>query len=210
MNILVVFFTFSLLIPLSYTAIEFDYCVGDPKLPTSPIGYSCKDPAQVITDDFVYTGFRGEITTANIFKANVTFAFANTFPALNGLGIAMTKAEIGVGGVIPAHTHRTTEIIVVLKGSIIAGFVDTNNTAYYKRLEVGDVMVFPPTMIHFQVNVGKTPASLYASYNGANPGVQLISPALFASKIPTELVARITFISPLEITRISKILFGTA
>ncbi|KMT16968.1 hypothetical protein BVRB_2g044360 [Beta vulgaris subsp. vulgaris] len=208
MNNLIIFSTFSLLVSLSH-AIEFDFCVGDLSLPRGPQGYACKDPASITTDDFVYTGFRGERTTTNIFKNNVTLAFADAFPALNGLGISMARLDFGVGGVIPIHSHRTSEVIILTKGSIIAGFIDTTNTAYYRRLKVGDVMIFPQSMLHFQVNVGKTPATAFVSLNGANPAIQLTTTALFASNLPADIVDQITLLSNEEVMRVKRI-FGTA
>lgn len=207
MNSLVFFIVFSLFISLSNCDIEFDFCVGDISRQTSPVEYACKNPTTVTIDDFIFTGFRGQKTTTNIYKANATLAFANIFPGLNGLGIATSRVDLSVGGVIPAHTHRTSEFIIVVKGSIIAGFVDTNNTAYFKRLEVGDVMVFPPTLVHFQVNAGTTSATAYSGYNGANPGVQLITNSLLAGNLPTDLITRMTLVNPSEIARL-KLLFG--
>ncbi|KNA17470.1 hypothetical protein SOVF_079640 [Spinacia oleracea] len=202
------FFIFSLLASLSY-AIELDFCVGDLSLPRGPQGYACKDPSTVTTDDFVYTGFRGEKTTTNIFGNNVTLAFSNAFPALNGLGITMGRLDFGVGGVIPLHSHRTSEVIIVARGSIIAGFIDSNNTAYYKRLEVNDVMVFPQAMLHFQINVGTTPATAFVSLNGANPGLQLTTPSLFAGNLPGDIAEQITLLSHEEVMWMKRI-FVTA
>ncbi|XP_021859387.1 auxin-binding protein ABP19b-like [Spinacia oleracea] len=208
MNTLSVFFIFSLLASLSI-ALEHDFCVGDLSLPRGPEGYACKDPATVTTDDFVYTGFRGERTTSNIFANNVTLAFADAFPAFNGLGISMARLDFGLGGVIPLHSHRTSEVILIVKGTIIAGFIDSNNIAYYKRLEVGDIMVFPQAMLHFQVNVGETPATAFVSLNGANPGLQLTTLSLFAGNLPGDIAEKITLLSHKEVTRLKRI-FGTA
>ncbi|XP_021750074.1 auxin-binding protein ABP19a-like [Chenopodium quinoa] len=202
------FFVFCLLSSLSH-AIELDFCVGDLSLPRGPEGYACKDPAEVTTDDFVYTGFRGEKTPNNVFGNNVTLAFSDVFPAFNGLGISMARLDFAVGGVIPVHSHRTSEVLLLVKGSIIAGFIDTNNTAYYKRLEVGDVMVFPQAMLHFQINVGKTPATAYVSLNGANPALQLTPTALFAGNLPADIAQDITLLSRKEVMRMKRI-FGTA
>ena len=190
-------------------AIELDFCVGDLSLPRGPEGYVCKDPSTVTTDDFVYTGFRGEKPTTSIFKNNVTLGFVDQFPALNGLGISMARLDIGVGGVIPVHSHRTSEIIILVKGTIIAGFIDTNNKAHYKRLEVGDVMIFPQAMLHFQINIGKALATAYVSLNGGNPGLQLTTPALFAGNLPAQIVEQITLLSHEEVMRMKK-MFGTA
>uniref|UniRef100_A0A803M8K4 Germin-like protein n=1 Tax=Chenopodium quinoa TaxID=63459 RepID=A0A803M8K4_CHEQI len=187
MNNLSFFFVFCLLATLSH-AIELDFCVGDPSLPRGPQGYACKDPAKVTTDDFVYT---------------------DVFPAFNGLGISMARLDFAVGGVIPVHSHRTSEVLILVKGSIIAGFIDTTNTAYYKRLEVGDVMVFPQAMLHFQINVGKTPATAFVSLNGANPALQLTPTALFAGNLPADIAQKITLLSKNEVMRMKRI-FGTA
>jgi len=208
MKAFAVLFTFSLLVFLSH-AIELDFCVGDPSLPRGPKGYSCKDPSKVTVDDFVYTGFRVGGPTTNTFKNSVNFAVSDKYPALNGLGISMARLDFGVGGVIPIHTHRTSEVIILVEGSIIAGFIDTNNTAYYKMLQVGDVMIFPEAMLHFQVNVGDTPALAFVSLNSANPGFQGVSSSLFAGNLPAKLVEQTTLISPEEVRRLKKI-FGTA
>ncbi|XP_056692468.1 auxin-binding protein ABP19a-like [Spinacia oleracea] len=208
MNNLTYFFVFCLLASLSH-AIELDFCVGDSSLPRGPKGYVCKDPARVTTDDFVYTGFRGERTITNVFGNNVTLAFSDAFPALNGLGISMARLDFGVGGVIPLHSHRTSEVLILAKGSIIAGFIDANNTPYYKRLQVGDVMVFPQAMLHFQINVGRTPATAFVSLNGANPALQLTTPSLFAGNLPADIAEQITLLSHKEVMRMKR-MFGTA
>ncbi|XP_021855643.1 auxin-binding protein ABP19a-like [Spinacia oleracea] len=201
MNNLVVFFALFLLVSVSH-AIELDFCVGDTTLPRGPQGFACKDSANVTTDDFVYTGFRGERTTStNVYRFNVTLAFVNQFPALNGLGISMARLDLGVGGVIPVHSHRTSEVIIVTRGSILAGFIDARNNAYYRRLEVGDVMIFPKSMLHFQVNVGSIPAIAIVSLNGANPAVQFTMNSLFAGNLPANMAEQITLLSNEEVTR---------
>lgn len=208
MDKLLVFYIFYLLASFSH-AIQHDFCVGDLSLPMGPEGYACKDPAKVTTDDFVYTGFRGVKPTTNIFGNHLTLAFANAFPALNGLGISLARLDFAVGGVIPVHSHRTSEVLILAQGTIIAGFIDTNNTAYYKKLEVGDVMIFPQAMLHFQVNVGKTPALAFVSLNGANPALQITTSSLFDGNLPAEIAERITLLSRKEVMRMKK-LFGTA
>lgn len=207
MKSLAVFILFSLLASFSHS-IELDFCVGDLSLPRGPGGYACKDPANVTTDDFVYTGFRGKKPTTNIFKNHLTLAFSNAYPALNGLGVSLARLDFAVGGVIPVHSHRTSEILILAKGTIIAGFIDTNNTAYYKKLEVGDVMIFPQAMLHFQVNVGKIPALAFVALNSANPGLQITTSSLFDGNLPTELAEQITLLSHQEVMRM-KTLFGT-
>nr|AHM10392.1 GLP [Spinacia oleracea] len=208
MKNLVAFFAFTLLVSLCQ-AIELDFCVGDTTLPRGPEGFACKDPANVTTDDFVFTGFRHESFTANLFRSNVTLGFVDSFPALNGLGISMARLDFAVGGVIPVHSHRTSEVIIVTRGSIIAGFIDASNNAFYRRLEVGDVMIFPQAMLHFQINVGRTPATAIVSLNGANPAVQFTTTSLFAGNLPADIAQQITLLSQDEVMRMKR-LFGTA
>ncbi|XP_074294233.1 auxin-binding protein ABP20-like [Silene latifolia] len=206
--ILPIFITLSLLITSSYgNSIEFDYCVADPTLPHGPTGYSCKDPTKATANDFAYSGLRTPGNTSSMFKSGVSLAFVAQFPGLNGLGISMVRADIAVGGAVPLHTHRVTELIVVIEGTIIAGFIDTNNTAFYKTLEKGDLFVIPPTLEHFQVNVGKVPAAVYASFGSANPGVQVVSNALFQTDLPTEIVQKITLLDRAQIKKL-KMMFG--
>ncbi|KAK9664936.1 hypothetical protein RND81_14G078400 [Saponaria officinalis] len=206
MNNLAFFITFSLLASLS-RAIVSDYCVGDLNLPMGPAGYACKNPNNVTVDDFIFTGFRVGGPTNNIFKNNANLAFANAYPGLNGLGISLGRLDFAVGGVIPLHTHRTSEVLILIKGRIIAGFIDINNMAYYKTLEVGDVMIFPEGLLHFQVNIGKKPALAFVSLNSANPGFQVTSSALFAGNLPAELVEKTVLLDHAQVIKLRK-LFG--
>ncbi|KAH7855165.1 hypothetical protein Vadar_022050 [Vaccinium darrowii] len=101
-----ILFTISLLFFSSSThASVFDFCVADLSLPIGPAGYSCKKPAKVTVDDFVYhtVGIPGN--TSNFIKAAVTPAFAPTFSGVNGLGISIARLELAVDGVVPIHTH---------------------------------------------------------------------------------------------------------
>ncbi|KAI3898829.1 hypothetical protein MKW92_023392 [Papaver armeniacum] len=89
--------------------------------------------------------------------------------------------------VLTHHTHpRATEILVVLEGTLHVGFVTSNpeNKLFTKVLYKGDVFVFPVGLIHFQANVGKTPAVAIAALSSQNPGVITIANAVFGSKAP--------------------------
>ncbi|KAL9245979.1 hypothetical protein vseg_019577 [Gypsophila vaccaria] len=201
---------FTFLISCLYAnAIEFDYCVADPSLPHGPSGYACKDPATVTTDDFTYSGLRTPGNTSNIFNFGVSYAFVSQFPALNGLGLAFIRADIAVGGVGPVHTHRSSELILVTEGTIIAGFIDTNNKPFYKTLEAGDLFIIPPTLEHFQVNVGTTPAVVYAAYNSPNPGVQAVPISLFKNDLPTDIIEKITLLDEAQIAKLKNVFGGT-
>ncbi|KAL2897650.1 Auxin-binding protein ABP19a [Bienertia sinuspersici] len=182
---------------------------SDLSLPSGPEGFSCKDPANVTTDDFIFTGFRGERTTNNLLGLNATAAVASTFPGLNGLGISMARLDFGAGGHIPIHSHRTSEVIVVVRGSLIAGFIDSSNVAYFKTLEVGDMMIFPENMLHFQFNNGTTPAMAFVALNGANPGAAFPTFNLFLGNLPATIAQQVTLLSEDEVLRMRR-LFGNA
>jgi len=185
-----------------------DFCVADYQYPITPAGYPCKNPADLTVDDFVLSdlGVAGN-TSENIFGVAPTFADLDTFPALNGLGISIARLDIGVGGVVPLHTHRSSEIILVIEGSIIAGFIAEDDRAYFKTLSKGDIMVFPASLLHFQVNVGNTSALAFVSLNSARPKFQLTTTALGANDLPTEVVEKITLLDAVQVKKLKDI-FG--
>ena len=158
MMIFPIFFIVLLTSSSSDAAVQ-DFCVADYTAPQSPAGYSCKSPANVTVDDFVYSGLGVAGNTSNSNKAGIGAAFAGQFPGLNGLGLSMVRADLAVGGVGPLHLHHgASELVLVVQGTIKAGFIASDNTVYIKTLKKGDIMIFPQSLLHFQVNVGDTPA----------------------------------------------------
>jgi len=188
-----------------------DFCVADLQYPVTPAGYPCKNPANLTVDDFVFSGLgvAGDTSADSLFKVAVTGAFDLSFPALNGLGLSMFRLDIGVGGVVPIHTHRVSELILVIEGTIIAGFIAEDNTAYFKTLNKGDIMIFPASLLHFQVNVGKYPALAFVSLNSANPGFQLTTTSLAANDLPTKVIEKITLLDGAQVKKLKEIFGGT-
>ncbi|CAN6478337.1 unnamed protein product [Victoria cruziana] len=187
-----------------------DFCVGDMSKPETPSGLPCKKVSDVSVDDFIFSGLAAAGNTSNIINAAVTAAFVPQFPALNGLGLSAARIDIAVGGVVPLHTHSAaTELLLVLKGAVCAGFISNANYIYYKKLKAGEMMVFPQGLLHFQINSGSSEVEAVAFFNSPSPGLQITSIALFGNALPTELVAGTTFISKPEITRLKGILGGT-
>uniref|UniRef100_A0A2N9FGH0 Germin-like protein n=1 Tax=Fagus sylvatica TaxID=28930 RepID=A0A2N9FGH0_FAGSY len=114
-------------------------------------------------------------------------AINNTDSAgLNTQGLSLSRVDYAPYGLNPPHTHpRATEILLVVEGTLYAGF-DTSdpNKLFTKVLNKGDVFVFPMGLIHFQMNIGKTNALAFASFNSQNPGVSTIANAVFGSTPP--------------------------
>lgn len=187
-----------------------DFCVADLSGPQGPAGYSCKNPAKVTVNDFVFSGLAAAGNTTNIIKAAVTPAFSAQFPGLNGLGLSIARLDLAVDGVVPMHTHPGgSELLLVLEGCICAGFISSANTVYLETLQEGDIMVFPQGLLHFQINSGDGPALAAVSFSSASPGLQILDYALFGNNLPTELVATTTFLPPDVIKKLKGVLGGT-
>ncbi|KAB1209489.1 Auxin-binding protein ABP19a [Morella rubra] len=203
-------FIFFLFLSSSHAAV-LDFCVADFNAPDGPAGYSCKKPAKVTVDDFVFSGLGIAGNTSNIIKAAVTPAFAMQFPGVNGLGISLARLDLAAGGVVPFHTHPGgSEVLLVVQGTICAGFVSSSaNTVYLKTLKKGDIMVFPQGLLHFQVNSGGSAALAFASFSSPTPGLQITDFALFANNLPTELIATTTFLDVPQIKKLKGVLGGT-
>ncbi|KAL3618207.1 Auxin-binding protein ABP19a [Castilleja foliolosa] len=199
----------TLLISTSNAAVQ-DFCVADLTGPQGPAGYNCKSPSNVTANDFVFTGFRMSGNTTNIINAAVSPAFDAQFPAVNGLGVSIARLDLAPAGVIPMHTHPGgSEILIVVQGTIVTGFISNANKVFVKKLVKGDVMVFPQGLLHFQINGGGRKAVAIVSFSSQNPGLQILDFALFANDLATELVAKTTFLDPALIKKLKGVLGGT-
>jgi quercetin dioxygenase-like cupin family protein len=165
-----------------------DFCVADLTSPIILNGLVCVNPATVNGSTFAFTGFENAGNTKNGLGSAVTPGFAGVnYPALNTQGLALARLDYAPGGLVPPHTHpRATEVLYLVKGQLLVGFVDTNDKFYPAYLKTGDVYVFPRGLVHFQFNFGTTPAFAIAVLNSQNPGVQLIASALFGATPPIE------------------------
>ncbi|GKV03500.1 hypothetical protein SLEP1_g15790 [Rubroshorea leprosula] len=168
-----------------------DFCVAldDIKNGVFVNGKFCKDPKRVTANDFFFSGLNIPGNTGNAVGSNVTTVNVDTLPGLNTLGVSIVRIDFApYGGLNPPHIHpRGTEVLVVLEGTLLVGFVSSNqdnNRLFTKVLNKGDVFVFPIGMIHFQLNIGKTPAVAFAGLSGQNPGVITIANATFGSDPP--------------------------
>ncbi|GLT68522.1 hypothetical protein SLA2020_407430 [Shorea laevis] len=166
-----------------------DICVAidDPKSAVFVNGKFCKDLKLSKADDFFFSGLQKPGNTDNLVGSSVTPVNVEHIPGLNTLGISLARIDFAPYGENPPHTHpRGTEILVVLEGTLLVGFVTSNpeNRLFTKVLNKGDVFVFPIGLIHFQFNTGKTNAVAIAGLSSQNPGVITIANAVFGSDPP--------------------------
>ena len=83
------------------------------------------------------------------------------------------------------HT-RASEVLIVMEGTLLAGFVTSNpeNLLFSKVLNKVDVFVFPFGLIHFQHNIGHTNAVAIAAASSQNASVITVANAVFGSHPP--------------------------
>ena len=108
---------------------------------------------------------------------------------LNTLGISLARLDFAPYGLNPPHTHpRGTELLVVIEGTHLVGFVTSNpNKLFTKVLNQGDVFVFPIGLIHFQFDIGEANTLAFTGLSSQNPGVITIANVVFGSVPPINL-----------------------
>ncbi|CAL4999213.1 unnamed protein product [Urochloa decumbens] len=207
--VLVPLLSLLLLLPFSSLALTQDFCVASLLLPDTPSGYPCKPKLAVTANDFYTDVLARPGPVFAPFNTSLASANVKQVPGMNGLGISATRVDILPGGVVPLHTHpEASEFIYVLNGTMLAGFISAEtNVAYTKTLNKGDLYVFPQGLLHFQINLGDTTAVAINAYSSHNPGLQITDFALFANRLPADVVSKVTFITREEVERL-KALFG--
>ncbi|KAI7758068.1 hypothetical protein M8C21_017374 [Ambrosia artemisiifolia] len=174
-----------------------DYCLP------SHHTHQCKNSSSLTVDDFIFSGIKHPGNFTNKFSG--VPVSAAVFPALNTLGMSLVRADFEVGGINVPHYHpRATEVAYVLEGKVYSGFVDTNNKVFARVIEKGDVMVFPRGVLHFQMNVGDSPAAILGSFDSQNPGSVKLPVALFGSGINEELLEKAFGLKSKEISKLKK------
>ncbi|CAK9143863.1 unnamed protein product [Ilex paraguariensis] len=166
-----------------------DFCVAvnDSKAAVFVNGKFCQDPKMATANDFFFPGLNVPSNTSNKLGFMVNLVTVAQIGGLNTLDISIARLDFAPYGLDPPHTHpRASEILTVVEGALYVGFVTSNpdNRLISKVLYKGDVFVFPIGLIHFQLNVGNTPAVAIAALSSQNPGVNTIANAVFGSKPP--------------------------
>jgi quercetin dioxygenase-like cupin family protein len=150
-------------------------------------GKFCKDSKLVSGNDFFFSELNIPRDTSNPLGSTVTLLNMDKILGLKTLGISLARMDFAPHGLNPPHIHpRGTEILVVLEGTLLVGFVTSNidNRLFTKVLNAGDVFVFPIGLIHFQFNTGHTNVVAIAGLSSQNPGVITIANAVFGSNPP--------------------------
>ncbi|XP_021758337.1 putative germin-like protein 2-1 [Chenopodium quinoa] len=171
---------FTLLATLSFTTTNAsdpaplqDFCVGvdDPHSGVFVNGKFCKNPKRVTINDFLYKGFNRTSVIDNPQGAEATLVNVDRFPGLNTLGVAIARVDFAPFGLNTPHLHpRASQAFVVMKGTLYAGFVTTDYKLYDTIMNEGDLIVFPQSLIHFQLNLRNTTAFAIAAFGSQNPG----------------------------------------
>ena len=146
-----------------------------------------KDLATVTANDFFFSEINiPRNTVANKLGSSVNLVNVNKFPGLNTLGIFLARIDFAPYGLNPPHTHpRGTDLLVVIEGTLLVGFVISNpNKLFTKVLNKGDIFIFPIGLIHFQFNIGETNALAFSGLSSQNPGLITIANAMFGSNPP--------------------------
>ncbi|KAK4282669.1 hypothetical protein QN277_014016 [Acacia crassicarpa] len=182
-----------------------DICVADLTSAVKVNGFVCKDAAKANASDFFSNILAKPGATNNTFGSLVTAANVEKIPGLNTLGVSLSRIDYAPGGINPPHTHpRATEIVFVMEGELFVGFITTSNKLISKKIQKGEVFVFPKGLVHFQKNVGHAAASVIAAFNSQLPGTQSIATTLFASTppVPENVLAQAFQVSTKEVEKI--------
>ncbi|MCD7463640.1 hypothetical protein HAX54_050977 [Datura stramonium] len=193
-----------------------DYCVADPKkAPRENFYYNevpCINPEHVDTSHFATSALSKPGKIGIVFGFNVTLATIFNLPGMNTQGLTMARIDIGPNSLVPPHSHpRASEVAILLKGSLLVGFINTSNHLFTQNLRPGDSFVFPKGMIHFLYNTdSKVQALAVSGLSSQNPGVQMASPAAFATGpgTPDQVSKKLFQINDQDVTTIRTSLGG--
>ncbi|GFP91602.1 germin-like protein 1 PjGLP1 [Phtheirospermum japonicum] len=172
-----------------------DFCVADLNSPLRISGpWPCKNSMTVTADDFYHYGLDKPGNISN--GVALTRVGVNVVPGLNTLGLSMARLDLAPGGLFPLHYHpRASELHIVLQGKLEVGFIspEQNYKYYNKTLNKGDMFVVPPGLVHVQRNAFNGYTSSYAIVNSQNPGIDIITQAVFGAKpaIDTRYLAQV-------------------
>ncbi|KAE9614488.1 putative germin [Lupinus albus] len=199
-----VFFLFGFLLSSITSHVSArDFCVADLKSSLTTVGYACKLPKDVTVEDFLFSNFK--VGPPNQFNFSTISATVDNFPALNGLGFSLARAELEEGATVPLHTHPdATEVVIAGSGpgKYTTGFITSDNVVYIKTLSEGDIFVIPKGLLHFGINSGKGKSVGLGVFSSENPSIEVLDLALFGNNLDSAILQKTTF---LDIEQIKKL-----
>ncbi|XP_044461330.1 germin-like protein 9-3 [Mangifera indica] len=159
---------------------------------------------------FSFTGLRNVVNSDYPQTFKVTKATSTKFPALDGQGVSYSFLQFPAGAISPPHTHPPlTELLLVLKGRLNVGLIDTNNKLYKQTLRAGDMFVFPKGLVHFQSNDDpKQPCVALSAFGSADAGTVSIPRNVFSSGIDDGILAKAFNIDVATIQKLKRGLAG--
>ncbi|EHA8591681.1 germin-like protein 9-3 [Cocos nucifera] len=163
---------------------------GDPDITSD---FIVPDGVTPNADFFTFKGLKQALRGAPMDAAfKVTKASQVEFPALMGQSVSYAVLQFAPGGINPPHTHpRSAELLLVVRGWLQVGLVDSNNTLFAQTLRTGDMFVFPRGLVHFQVNKDpKYRAVALSAFGSANAGTVSLPKTLFGSGIDEDIMAK--------------------
>lgn len=174
-----------------------DFCVA-----ASP-GMPCANPSSLTGASFKSSLLRGPSpSSTSLTGVSITSSTSSSFPALNSQGLSFTRVDFLPGGLLPPHVHpRASEVLFLISGSLLVGFIDTTNTLFSTSLSPGDLFVFPRGLVHYALNPEPSPALSVSGLNSQNPGASLLPQALFTSSpsLPDQILEKAFSLSHHEV-----------
>ncbi|CAI0544198.1 unnamed protein product [Linum tenue] len=165
---------------------------GDPDILTDFISPPPENSnTTLITGDyFTFTKirplFHQRPTSFKIAKASLA-----EFPSLEGQSVSYAVLQFPAGAANPPHIHpRASELLLVARGVLEVGLVDSANRLYTQTLQSGDMFVFPKGLVHYQSNVGRNTAVAFSAFGSASAGTVSLPTALFGSGIDDDVLAK--------------------
>ncbi|KAJ6773146.1 GERMIN-LIKE PROTEIN SUBFAMILY 3 MEMBER 3 [Salix koriyanagi] len=176
-----------------------DFCVA---VTDSETFIPCKNSSLVTIEDFMFYGLNATAEFNDAGQALVSVN-VNTFPGLRTQGVSLARADFAVGGVAVPHVHpRATEVVWVLEGTFLSGFIDSQERVFSKVIQKGDVFLIPRGLVHFHKNVGDIPGSILGFYNSENAGRSTFQDTIFGCGVKEELLGKYLGLSAEDISKV--------
>ncbi|KAJ0045586.1 hypothetical protein Pint_05322 [Pistacia integerrima] len=157
---------------------------------------------------FTFTDMHSVVNSDYTQAFTATKASLTNFLALDGQSVSCTFLQFPVGAINPLHTHsRSAELLLLLRGWLNVGFIDTNNKLYKQTLRAGDIFVFPKGLVHHQPNDDpKHPCATLSAFGSANAATVSVPLNVFTSGIDDNIIARafITDVATVQKLRASR------